>query len=269
MLGSSRTSLRLVYEALDASIGDPGLAAAGSDLLAVADLLTRETALRRSLADAGRSPAERRAILNRLIGDKISPLALSLAGEAVGHRWSSDADLVDGIEALGASALVAQAEKEGRADRVADELFRFGRIVEADGELQLTLTSIAMEPAAKKAIVSELLSDKADPATIELAGFVVTHLRGRRVDEAFQMLVELAAKRRGELSAVVRVAAPLEPDQLQRLSTALQAIYKQPLQLSVQIDPSVIGGVSVQVGDEVIDGTIAHRIEQARRRLAG
>lgn len=269
MLGSSRTSLRLLNEAVDASFHDPGLANAGSDLLAVADLLTREKTLRLTLADSGRSEAERAAILTRLIGDKVSPLGLSLATTAVGQRWSSDGDLVDAIEAAGASALIGEAEKQGRADRVADELFRFGRVIDGDGALQMTLSSIALDAPAKQAIISDLLTDKADPTTIELAGFVATHPRGRRLDEALTSLVALAAKRRGELSAVVRVASELEPDQLQRLAAALEGVYKQPVQLSIEIDPSVIGGVSVQVGDEVIDGTITHRIEQARRRLAG
>lgn len=269
MLGSSRTSLRLLEEAVDASFNDPGMAVAGSDLLAVGDLLTREKSLRLSLADSGRSDAERKAILSRLIGDRVSPLALSLATTAVAQRWSSDADLVDAVEFAGASALIGAAEKAGRADRVADELFRFGRVVEGNGDLQLTLSSTVLESSAKQAIVADLLTEKADPITVELSSFVVTHLRGRRIDEAMTSLVELAAKRRGEISAVVRVAAQLEPDQQQRLAASLQRIYKQPVQLSIEIDPSVIGGVSVQVGDEVIDGTIAHRIEQARRRLAG
>lgn len=269
MLGSSRTSLRLLNEALDASFHDQGLASAGSDLLAVTDLLTREKSLRMTLADSGRGDADRKQILTRLVGDKISPLALSLATTAVGQRWSSDADLVDALEQAGASALIAEAEKGGRADRVADELFRFGRVVDASGELQLTLSSTSLSAQAKRGIVSDLLTDKTDPITVELAAFVVTHLRGRRIDEALNALVELAAKRRGELSAVVRIAAPLEPDQQERLSTALRNLYGQSVQLSIEVDPSVIGGVSVQVGDEVIDGTIAHRIEQARRRLAG
>ena len=169
----------------------------------------------------------------------------------------------------GASALIGEAERNGRADRVADELFRFGRVVDANGQLQRSLSSTSVPARAKSAIISDLLSERADPITVQLAGFVVTHLRGRRIDEAVAGLVELAAVRRGEISAVVRVAAPLEPDQVERLAAALRNIYGRPVQLSIDVNPAVVGGVSVQVGDEIIDGTIAHRIDQARRRLAG
>jgi F-type H+-transporting ATPase subunit delta len=200
---------------------------------------------------------------------KVSTLALSLATTTVGQRWSSAADLVDAFETSGASALIGAAEKDGRADRVAEELFRFGRIVDANGALQLTLSSTSVSASVKQGILSDLLTDKADPTTVELATFATTHLRGRRIDVALNSLVELAAVRRGELSAVVRVARPLAPDQEQRLAQALKNIYGQPIQLSIEVDPSVIGGVSVQVGDEIIDGTLSSRIDQARRRLAG
>lgn len=269
MLGSSRTSLRLLTEAVDKAFADPQLAQAGEDLLAITDLLTREKSLRQTLADAGRPEGERREILTRLVGDKVSPAALSLGQVAVGQRWSDDADLVDAFEMAGASALIGAAEKTGTADRVAEELFRFSRAVDASGELQLTLSSTAVPAQSKRAVLSDLLNGKVDPTTVRLASFAVTHLRGRRIDEALSALVELAAVRRGALPGVVRVAQPLESDQMERLSEALRNLYGQPVQLSIEVDPSVIGGVSVQVGDEIIDGTLSHRIAQARRRLAG
>jgi F-type H+-transporting ATPase subunit delta len=269
MLGSSRTSLRLLNEAVDAAYSDPGLEQAGADLLAVTDLLTREKSLRLALADGGTPESDRKGILGRLVGDKISPLGLNLATTAVGLRWSSDSDLVDAMELAGASALIGAAEQAGTADQVAEELFRFGRVVDASGDLQLTLTGSGTPVAAKQAIVDDLLGGRANPITAQIAAFVVTHLRGRRIEDAINTMVELAAVRRGEISAVVRVAAPLEPAQEERLAAALRNLYGQPGQLSIEIDPSVIGGVSVQVGDELIDGTLAHKLHQARRRLAG
>ena len=269
MFGSSRTSLRLVTEAVDAAYGDPGLGEAGSGLLAITDLLTHERSLSRSLADSGIRESARQAMLTRLVAGQVSPLAQSIALTAVGQRWSSDADLVDALEMAGASALIAHSESNGTADRVAEELFRFGRIVDANGELQLTLSGTSIPASGKQAIISDLLRDRADPVTTRLAAFVVTHLRGRRIDDALGSMVELAAVRRGELSAVVRVAAPMDLEQERRLAAALQRIYGQAVQLSIDVDPDVIGGVSVQVGDELIDGTIAHKLEQARRRLAG
>lgn len=269
MLGSSRSSLALLKERLLAEFGDPGLRQAGTDVLAVADLLTREKTLRQTLADSGWPASERQRILSSLVGGQISPLALDLASQAVGLRWSSDADLLDALELVGASALLAASESAGTVDRVEEELFRFSRIVDANGDLQLTLSGSGTSDAARRALVHDLLQDRADPTTTELAAFVITHLRGRRIDEALMSLVELAAQRRGRISATVRVAEPLAPDQEERLGAVLRQIYGREVQLSVAIDPAVVGGASVQVGDEIIDGTIAHRINEARRRLAG
>lgn len=269
MLGSSRTSLRLLDERVHDAYGQPGLAQAGTDILAITDLLTREKSLRATLADSGRGQADRRRILAALVADKVSPLALDLASEAVGLRWSSGSDLLDALEVAGASCVLAASEESGEVDRVEEELFRFGRIVDANGDLQLTLSGTGLSGPGKRALVDDLLSGKADPATIELTAFVVTHLRGRRIDEALSQLVELAAKRRGQISAVVKVASPLSEDQEERLAAALKHVYGRDMQLSIDIDPDVLGGVSVQVGDEIIDGTIAHRMNQARRRLAG
>ncbi len=269
MLGSSRTSLTLLKEAVDAAFDDPGLGAAGSDLLAITDLLTQEKSLRQTLADGGLSEADRRGILRQLVAEQVSPLALDLGSSAVALRWSSDADLVDAVELAGASALIGHSEKAGAADRVAEELFRFGRVVDSNGELQLTLSGSGTPIEAKQAIVKDLLAEQADPVTVRLASFVVTHLRGRRIDEALNTMVDLAAIRRGALAAVVRVAQPLEDDQRQRLVAALQHLYGQPVQLSIEVDPDLVGGLSVQVGDELIDGSLANKIHQARRRLAG
>ncbi len=269
MIGSSRTSLAVVKGAVDASFGDPALAQAGRDLLAVADLLFRERSLRKALAESGRSDGDRKQIVERLIGSSISPLALELTKTIVAQRWSSDADLFGALEIAGSSALLATAERAGASDRVEEELFRFSRIVDADSELQMTLSGVWVPQDAKRGIVADLLGGRAHEITAELTAFAVTHLRGRRIDAVLQSLVELAAVRRGEVSAVVRSAVPLSDEQRARLLAVLTRIYGRPAQLSVDVDPDVVGGISVQVGDEIIDGTLATKIAHARRRLAG
>lgn len=269
MIGSSRASLTLVRQAVDEAYSDPGLEQAGRDLLAVADLLGREKSLRQALADSGRRNSERSQIVASLLGESLSPLALAITTTAVAQRWSAEADLVTAIEIAGSSALLGAAEKSAAAGRVEEEIFRFSRIVESDSELQMTLSGVWVDPRAKRGIVDELLADKATPITAELIGHAVTHLRGRRIDSVMQELVELAAVRRGLVSATVRVAAPLGEEQQSRLQAVLERIYRGPVQLSIDVDPGVVGGISVQVGDEIIDGTLATKITQARRRLAG
>lgn len=269
MLGSSRTSMALIRETVDGKFEDPELGAAGRDLLAITDVLAREKSLRQTLADSGRTQQDRSGIVRRLFGGQVCGLAEYLASQIVELRWGSDADMLDAFEATGASALLGEAEKQGQGDRVEEDLFRFARILDANGDLQLTLASSSVAPEVKNGVVHQLLDGKVSDTTIELVVFTVNHLRGRRVDAALEDLVKLAAVRRGQVSATVRSATPLAEDQRQRLAAVLERIYGRPVQLSLDVDPELMGGLSVQVGDEIIDGTIATRLNNARRRLAG
>jgi F-type H+-transporting ATPase subunit delta len=234
-------------------------------LRAVATLLGRETQLRHTLADAGSPVGVRSGIVGRLLTGKVSEPAVSLVQDVVSQRWSSARDLVDAVELLGSEAAFIGAEHEGRLDAVENELFSFGRAYDASPELQLTLADPAVPGDRKASLVRELLTGRAQPETIDALCHVVADPRGRKVAAAINELVTLAAVRRERLVAVATVARPLEDEQRSRLVAALARIYSRDVDLQVVVDPTVLGGVRVEVGDEVIDGTIAHRLEQARR----
>jgi F-type H+-transporting ATPase subunit delta len=97
----------------------------------------------------------------------------------------------------------------------------------------------------------------------------MAHLRGRRADSVLEDLMAAAAEQRGRSVAEVRVARPLDDDQAARLEVALTRLRGRPIRLNVAVDPDVVGGIAVRIGSEVIDGTVATRIEQARRALVG
>ena len=199
----------------------------------------------------------------------MSPLAVEVVEAAVADRWSSSDDLVEGLEALGAQAAFAVAEADGTLDTVEEELFRFGRAVDASPELQMALTDPSGDASRKAAIVRDLLAGRSARATQQVLEHAAGHLRGQRIDAAIDRLVTLAAEQRARIVAEVRVAAPLEPEQERRMAAALSAIQGRQVRLNVAVDPSVLGGAHVKVGDEVIDGTVASRLEQARRALLG
>ncbi len=269
MIGSSRTSLAKVRETVNAAFDNPELEAAGRDLLRVADLVGREKQLRGALSDAGRPADERTSIVTGLLQGRASQLAIDIAGTVAGQRWSTPSDMVDAYEFAGVECLFGAAEKSGDLDRVEDELFRFGRVAIADADLQMVLSSPALPSENKSAIISDLLRDKASPVTVEVLSFVTSHLRGRRLDQAVDQMADLAAERRGKLVAVVRCARPLANDQATRLAAVLERIYNQQVAINFEIDPALVGGITVQIGDEVIDGSISGRIETARRRVTG
>jgi F-type H+-transporting ATPase subunit delta len=165
--------------------------------------------------------------------------------------------------------LFIQAEADGRLDAVQNQLFDFSRTVAANGDLQLALSNPAVPGDQRSAVVGSLVEGRVEPETLVLLKDSVSNPRGRRLDDALNELVELAAVRRRELLAQVRAAIELSSEQSERLSAVLSRIYGQPVQIQQIIDPTVVGGVSVTINDEVIDGTTVHRLEQARRLLVG
>ena len=267
MIGASRESLATLVEQVDAAVGSSGFDAVAADLLAVADLLEKQQTLRSALADGGQSDQSRRDLAASLLQGKISDTALGLVQDAVITRWSAPHDLIDALELLAARAGFAAADVQGSLDSVEEELFRFSRAVAGSDSLQMTLTDPSIDATRKQAVVTDLLAERANPVTTLLAAHAVAHLRGRRADAVLAELSAAAAERRDRVVAEVRVAAPLTQEQQERLAASLSRLTSRSVRLNVAVDPAVLGGVHVRIGDEVIDGTVAARMEQARRAL--
>jgi len=267
MLGASREALTAAREALDARRGDPQFASLPADLLAVAALLDRESALRSALADAGQPSQVRAGLVGDVLGGRVSPLAVDVVTAVVQQRWSSDLDLLLGIEQLAYQAAFTVAEADATLDATEDEIFTFGRAVDASSALQMALTDPAQPSATKAAIVDDLLAGRTTDTTRQVLGYAVGHLHGQRIDAVVDALVALAARQRERLVAEVTVAAQLDDEQHRRLADALSRMKGRAVRVNVDIDPAVLGGVHVRIGDEVIDGTVAARLEQARRTV--
>ncbi len=167
-----------------------------------------------------------------------------------------------------ARALFSVAEAEGALDDVEDELFRFSATLQQQGELREALTDLALPFERKRAMLEELLSDRASRHTVALLTFVVEQGRARELPAIVDRLVELASERRQREVAEVRVAVELDEQQRTRLAEALARATGKRVELKVVHDPSVVGGVFARVGDQVIDGTVRNRLTQARELLS-
>ena len=262
-----RTKDRLTREPRVTSAGD--LTGLADELFAVARLLDGQLTLRRSLSDPAGKPEERAALANRLFASRLSPAALDLVGNVARQRWSRPPDLVEAFMALATEASLDAAEVRGELDDVEDELFRFGRIVSSDRELARILSDRKAPMEGKAALLDRLLARKVSPVTEQLVRNVLTGPHVGHAENAIERLSEVASRRRGQSVARVTTAVALTPEQEQRLTEVLGRIYGRTVGLQVTVDPSVLGGLIVQVGDEVIDGSIAHRLEVAGRRLVG
>ncbi|HMM94681.1 F0F1 ATP synthase subunit delta [Phycicoccus sp.] len=269
MRGSSRGAAKVSQEALDAALGSADAATLAEELFAVTGVVEGTASLRRALADPSREGEAKAALARSLFGGKVGEPTLGLVATAVGQRWAGERDLGDTLESLAVQALLASAESAGRIDRVEDELFRFERIVAADPGLRDTLSSRNTDADGKAGLVRTLLADKAAPETVRLAEQAVRVPRGRRLDRVMETYLELASRRRDELTALVTSAVHLDEQQQARLRGALEKHYGKHVALQVVLDPSVMGGIRVQVGDEVVDGTVLRRLDEARRHLSG
>ena len=255
--------------AVDAVLTDLRTVPAGlsDELFAMADVLGGSAQLRRAVTEPAFPVEDRRAVAGKLFGGKVSALAVSVLDAAVSQNWRSGLAFVSAIERQGVRAVLLEAEQKGNLDEVEQTLFRFGRIVDSDHQLRTTLADRNAPLEARMSLVSTLLQGKVPPESLALARRAVA-----AGDHTFDVTLESyllisAALRRRSLATVV-VAHPLTADQEARLQAALTAQAKRPVNLMVVVDPNLVGGVKVELGDEIIDGSMAGRFDAARRQLA-
>jgi F-type H+-transporting ATPase subunit delta len=269
MHGVSAESSVVVVQRLDASVRAGAEAGrVGADLFSVAALLDAEPRLRRVVTDPATAGTARAELLRSLLSGRIDAAAVDVAAAGAEQRWSASRDLGDSLEHAGVVAQVIAAEQAGQADELEDELFRFGRIVAVERELREVLTDRSVPVAYRRELVDSLLGGKATAPTVRLVEQALAG-RHRSLAVALEVYQRVAAERRNRMVATVRVARPLPEDDKQRLAEALHRQYDRPVHLNVVVDEELLGGLRVEIGDEVIDGTVASRLDDARRRLAG
>jgi len=262
MGSASRVALEAAKEALAQAKGVTR--GTGEQLLSAGRDIAGSSQLRALLADPSIDAAEKTALIGRIFSS-LDPAAQKLLGALTSSRWSDSDQLIDGIEQIGIRAI---ADSSSGAV-VESELFAFSRAVSSDPELELAVGSKLGDTDEKAALVDRLIGKKADPGTLAIIRHLVQSPRGRRIGELLSTAAETVADASGGIVATVTAAAPLTAAQLEKLTATLQSQYGREPRLAVRIDPSVIGGLRVQVGDDVIDGTIASRLTELRLQLAG
>ncbi|WP_246415919.1 F0F1 ATP synthase subunit delta [Nocardioides luti] len=269
MQGSSADSLARLTDALGTAIeGGADGAALGEGLFGAADVLRAQPALRRATTDPSMPAEAKRALATGVFGSHLDAAATEIVGTAAGLRWTRSSDLGAALEQLGVVALVKAGDAKGEGDRIEDELFAFGRAVTENHDLRDALSDPGRSDADKQALVRGLLEGRASDGSIRLAERSVSgaHLT---VTRAIGEYAKIAAGTRNRLVALVRAARPLGDDEQQRLGEVLSRQYDRPVHINVVVEPALVGGVRVEIGDQVIDGTIASRLDDARRRLVG
>jgi F-type H+-transporting ATPase subunit delta len=269
--GSSRQSLVAARAKLDAAVkGATADSAAklSSELFLAAEVLASNVPLRRAFADMSRDTSSKATLVKDLFGKTVGSAALSLLADVATLRWSSGGDIVYVLEQLAIEAEGSAANINGELDRVEDELFEISRVIAENFELRKALVGPGT-PSAKSTLVSDVLSKRASASTVRLAASLATSLRGRSIEAGFADYLSALANRRNRLIANVRVAAAITDTQKVRLAQAIEKQVGQPIRVNIQVDPSIIGGVSVKFADELVDGSISNRLAGAGRALVG
>ena len=269
--GSSRQSLVAARAKLDAAVkGATADSAAklSSELFLAAEVLASNVPLRRAFADMSRDAASKETLVKDIFGKTLGSAALTVLTDVATLRWSAGGDVVYVLEQLAIEAEGTAANINGELDRVEDELFEISRVIAENFELRKALVGPG-STSAKSTLVSDVLGKRASESTVRLAAALVTSLRGRSIEAGFADYLSALANRRNRLIANVRVAVAITDTQKVRLAQAIEKQVGQPIRVNIQVDPTLIGGVSVKFADELVDGSISNRLAGAGRALVG
>jgi len=269
--GASRQSLIAARKSLDELL--KGLSAAeasalSAHLFTVVTTLDSSTPLRRALTDNSRDAKSKAELAKDLFGKSTSDLAIKLLINLTALRWSSPSNLGDVIEQLAVEAEASVANQNNELDRLEEEIFQFSRIVASDLELRQILNSAKYSGEGKRVLVAKLLASKVSPSTSRLLASLVSGMRGRSIERTIAFYASAAAARKMRVIAHVKSAVELSQGQKDKLASSLSGKIGQPVRLNVELDPKVLGGLSIRFADELIDATIVNRLADAGRALA-
>ena len=268
MRGTSSTSFAEVLRQTESALAGnrDGLEAAAQELFSVADAIDSSNQLVRTLSDPGRPAEVKEATVRSLFGDRVSPRTLEACLEVVRRRWSEQEDILDALELLGVSTLLEQAQSEGVLEQVEGDLFEISRLIDDSGDLTATLDGLRENPSQRATILHALLDGRTHRLSAALAARAVGRRSetkpARRVEEfaRFASIVVGVPSRRSQRCAAER--GPAGP-----AGAVLAAIYGREVQMNLQVDPDVVGGLRIQVGDDLYDATVLARLSRARSQL--
>ncbi|MGP7959949.1 F0F1 ATP synthase subunit delta [Sanguibacter sp. A247] len=271
MRGTSQRSLEAVRTGFAPVLRDAGEGAdvLGEQLFAVLDAFDGSAALVRGLADPAREAEAKAELVRAVLGGKADDRVVAVLVELVTQRWSADADLAQAVEHLAVVATLASAQARGVLETVENELFTIMRsLIGAPADVRSTLNAPGITEADRIALLDAILAGRGDEVTRRLARRAAVLRGGRRFVASLSWYMEIAAGMRDRLIGLATVSAPLTEAQTDRLGHLLAQAYGKPVQLNVVIDPAVVGGLRIHVGDDVVEATVLARMADARRQLA-
>ena len=272
MKAASREAQANVSATLDGLIrtSDDSVAVAaqiGTELFLVVDQLDGERALRVAIADQSLDASQREGIVDDVLGAKVAEPTRRVLHAVAGQEWSSSREMRNGLIHLGRRALLLGAQAQGQLEQVEDELFQLSVVLENEKQLTQLLSDRTADAKQKRSLMASVIYGKVTMFTEALALQVIGRPEHNPTDDLSAVADEVA-EMRGKTVARVTSAEPLNGQQREALAGKLQNIYGHEMAIHTEVDPSLLGGMLIRVGDEEIDGSTLGKITRLRADLA-
>jgi len=268
--GSSRASVITLRKSLADNVSKQSAAEASqfsTDLFTVLTVLSSSVGLRRALTDNSRDTASKTQLITDLFGKNIGDATKALVTQAVGLRWSNPSEIADAIENLAVESASAAADKSNELEQLENQLFDFAQVLIANPDFRQALNTTADSDEGKVSLVESVVKGKYAASTINLLKKVVLLRRGRNIDATLATYAHYVSNSRNRLVAHIKTAVELSPTQKSSLIAALTKQMGREVHVNIEIDPKVLGGISIRYADDVIDGTVVNRLAEASRAL--
>lgn len=272
MKAASREAQAHVADKLDEQIrtSDNAVAVAaqvGTELFLIVDQLDANRSLRVAVADTSLEASQREGIIGDVFGDKVAEPTKQILVVAASQDWSNPREFREGLVSLGRRALMRGAEAQGQLEQVEDELYQLSVLLESETELTQLLSDRTASAAQKRGLLASVIYGKVSMFTEALALQVIGRPEKNPVDD-LSALADEVAELRGKSVARVVAAEELSSSQREALASKLENIYGREMAVHTEVDPSLLGGMIIRVGDEEIDGSTRGKLTRLRTDLA-
>lgn len=240
----------------------------GNELFTITKVLDDSIQLERALTDPSRSVADKVAVLKELLGDNAHPMTMEIMTDLVSRRWSRARDIANAVEDFGVDAMMYYADATDATLQVSIELSELHSALLNLPVVRAKLYDYQATSEARVKLFREVFSGKTlNKVTMRLAEHATCNLRRRRYLETIQWLINKFSRHMGESMVTVTTATPLKKEQIKRLVEVYSAKVGRQVHINSVVDPTVLGGMRIQVGDEVTDNTVVAQLQNLHRKV--
>ena len=265
---ASRIADRVSRDSLAPRLRDSGEDAwrIGNELFTITNVLDHNIQLERALTDPSRPVEDKVAVVKTLIGDDAHPLTMEIMSDLVARRWSRVSDIANATEDFGVDGMMYYADHTNATLQVSIELAQLHSALLNLPVVRSKLYDATVPAEARIKLLYSLIGNADfNVVTKRLAEHATCNLRNRRYLQTIQWLINKFSRHMGESMVTVTTATPLSKEQVKKLVAIYSAKTGHPVHINSVVDPTVLGGMRIQVGDEVTDNTVVAQLQHLQR----